>query len=70
MKEIKFCENNYQFETDKVKEELEALEGFNVEEEGCCGYCGECNEGPYALVDDEVVTAENAEELLEKIKEM
>jgi len=70
MKEVKFCENNYQFGTDKVKEKLEDLEGFIVEEEGCCGYCGECSEGAYALVDEEVVTAEKAEELLEKIKEM
>jgi len=69
MKEVKVCENNFQFGTDKVKEKLEALEGFVVEEEGCCGQCGECYEGPYALVDDEVVTAESAEELLEKIKE-
>lgn len=70
MKEVKFCENNYQFGTEEVKNKLEAIEGFAVEESGCCGMCGECYEGPYALVNDEMVQAETAEELLEKIKEV
>jgi uncharacterized protein YuzB (UPF0349 family) len=32
------------------------------------GYCGDCAVGPYALVDDEMIQADTADELLKKIE--
>ncbi|KRQ86336.1 hypothetical protein ABG79_01848 [Caloramator mitchellensis] len=67
---IKFCENNFSHGTDEVVEKLKTLDGVEVEVESCLGYCGDCAVGPYALVDDELVQADTADELFEKIKEM
>jgi len=69
--EVKFCENNFSFGTEEVVKKLEKnYEDVEVSVEGCLGYCGDCAVGPYALVDDELVQAETADELYEKIVEM
>lgn len=71
MAEIKFCENNEPFGTDKVAEKLKnELTDSTVEVEPCLGYCGDCAVGPFALVDDEFIQADTADELYEKIKGM
>lgn len=70
MTEIKFCENNFGHGTDKLVNRIESeLNGVSVEVEPCLGYCGDCAMGPFALVDDELVQAETADELFNKIKE-
>lgn len=69
MAEIKFCENNFDHGVEQVIEKLKA-ENIGVEVEGCLAYCGECAEGPFALVDDELIQADSAEALYEKIKKM
>ena len=53
------------------KDTLDKLrkDGVEVEVESCLGYCGDCAVGPMALVDDELVQADSAEELYEEIKE-
>lgn len=38
--------------------------------ESCLGLCDECAEGPYAVVNDEVVQADDTDELFEKIREI
>ena len=68
MKKIDICENNFALGTDKVKDELEKLGDFEVEAHGCLGYCGECFELPYVLLDGELVSADTPEELIEKLK--
>lgn len=68
MKKVDFCESNFALGTEKIKETLEKDGNFEVNVHGCLGYCGECFEGPFALVDGELVTADTPEELLEKIK--
>jgi uncharacterized protein YuzB (UPF0349 family) len=69
--EVKFCENNFGFGTDEVVKTLqENHKDITVSVEGCLGYCGDCAVGPYALVDDEMIQADTAEELLEKIENM
>ena len=69
MDEVRFCENNFQYDIEEVIARIEdELEGVNVEVESCLGHCDICAEGPFALVNEEVLQAENAEELFEKIK--
>ncbi|MCB2295879.1 YuzB family protein [Clostridium algoriphilum] len=71
MKEIKFCENNFTFGTDETMKKLkENYPGIDITAEDCLGYCGDCAVGPYALVDDELIQADIADELFEKIKSM
>ncbi len=68
--EVKFCENNFSFGTEEVAKALkEKYENIEVSIEGCLGYCGDCAVGPYALVDDEMIQADTADELLKKIED-
>lgn len=71
MTEIKFCENNFTFGTDETMKKLKNdFNDVEVSSDSCLGYCGDCSVGPYALVNDEMVQADTADELLEKIKGM
>lgn len=69
MKKIDVCENNFALGTDKVVEELEKSNEFEIEVHGCLGYCGECCESLFVLLDGEMIQAETAEELLEEIND-
>jgi uncharacterized protein YuzB (UPF0349 family) len=64
---IEFCINNLTADVLEVKQTLEKDPSLDVLEYGCLGNCGICARQPYALVDGELVSAETAEELLEKI---
>lgn len=66
---IEFCVNNLTPEVLKIKEELEKDPELDVVEYGCLGHCMTCAEGPYALVNGDVVTGETAEELLKNIRQ-
>jgi len=71
MTEIKFCENNFTFGTEETMKKLKGnFSDADVSVESCLGYCGDCAVGPYALVNDELIQAETADELYEKIKSM
>jgi|SRR5690606_20202760 uncharacterized protein YuzB (UPF0349 family) len=65
---IEFCVNNLTPDVLKIKEELEQDPELDVVEYGCLGHCMTCAEGPYALVNGDVVTGETAEELLRNIR--
>lgn len=67
MVEIKFCENNYPQGAEEVIAKLEK-DGISFEVEPCLGYCGDCATGPFALVDDEFIQMDTADELYNKIK--
>lgn len=68
MIEIKFCENNFSYGTDEIMEKLkERFDNVNITAESCLGYCGDCAVGPFALVDDELIQADSAEELYDEI---
>lgn len=69
MTDIKFCENNFAHGTEEVVNRL-AEEKINAEVEPCLGYCGECAEKPFALVNDDYIEAESPEELYDKIMEL
>lgn len=64
---IEFCINNLTEDVLEVKKKLEKDPSLDVLEYGCLGNCGICAEGPYALVNGDLISAKTAEELLEKI---
>ncbi|USG66831.1 DUF1450 domain-containing protein [Brevibacillus ruminantium] len=67
---VEFCASNVSSYTKSVMEALENDPELDVDvlEYGCLGYCGECYMLPFALVNGELIQAETAEELLNKIK--
>ncbi|MDP4181319.1 MAG: DUF1450 domain-containing protein [Bacillota bacterium] len=70
MKEIKFCENNFIHGADEVMEKLqEEFPNITIEVEPCLGYCGDCANGPFALVEDDFIEAESSDELYDTIVE-
>lgn len=64
---IEFCASNMHHGTGQVMKKLEGNPDYDVVEYGCLGNCGECYMFPYALVNGEIVAAETAEELLDRI---
>jgi len=65
---IEFCASNMHHGTDEVMRRLEAEpDKYEVIEYGCLGNCGECFLFPYAYVNGEIVAAETADELYDKI---
>jgi uncharacterized protein YuzB (UPF0349 family) len=66
---VEFCINNLTPEVLEVKNKLEQDPGIDVLEYGCLGNCGICAQGPYALVNGEVVAAGTGDDLYRKIKE-
>lgn len=66
---IEFCVNNMHHDTDRMMKRLEENPDFDVIEYGCLGNCGQCYAEPYALVNGEIISAESADALYEKILE-
>ena len=64
---IEFCVGNLANGAQKAREQLEKDPNLDVIEYGCLGYCGVCFEGPYALVNGEVVKGETPDELVKNI---
>lgn len=67
---IEFCVNNMHHGTDDIMRRLSERPDVETIEYGCLGNCGQCYLDPYALVDGEIVSAETAEALYEKIVDM
>ncbi len=66
---IEFCASNMHHGTDEVMRKLEANPEYDVIEYGCLGNCGQCFAEPYAIVNGEIVSAETADALYDKIIE-
>ena len=66
---IEFCISNLANGSQKARAVLEKDLNLDVIEYGCLGYCGICYDGPYALVNGEVVTGETPDKLIENIYE-
>ncbi|MEH6888725.1 YuzB family protein [Bacillus sp. JJ864] len=64
---IEFCVGNLANGAQKAREQLEKDPNLDVIEYGCLGYCGVCFEGPYALVNGEVVKGETSDELVKNV---
>lgn len=70
MSQVKFCEANFEYGTEEVMNKLkENYKDLDISTE-CIGYCGECASGPIALVNDEFVQADTADELYDTIVSM
>ena len=68
---IQFCENNFQYGTQEVKARLmEEFDQADIEVFPCLQLCRECAEGPYAIVNDEIMQTESAEELFQQLRDM
>ncbi|MCX7921484.1 MAG: YuzB family protein [Clostridia bacterium] len=70
MAEIRFCENNFSHGTDEVVEKIKKeFPKAAIDVEPCLGFCGECAQAPYAIVDDEFIQADDPDDLYEVIRE-
>ncbi|MUT68533.1 YuzB family protein [Paenibacillus sp. NEAU-GSW1] len=66
---IEFCAGNMHHDgAQKLLKQFEQNEQYRVIEYGCLGNCGECYLRPFALVDGQIVAAETADELREKVQ--
>lgn len=67
--EIKFCEHNVEKSSESLPEKLkQSFDHVTISVGPCLGYCGSCSKRFYALLDGELVQAENTDELFEKLK--
>lgn len=64
---IKFCENNFVHGTDKIAAKLEE-DGYNVIVMSCLKNCSDCQAMPYAVVKDDIIYADSADYLYDKIR--
>lgn len=67
---VEFCVNNMHHGTDSVMRRVGERPDVDTLEYGCLGNCGQCYLEPYALVDGQIVSAETAEELYDRIMEL
>lgn len=68
-KEIFFCENNVSKGLDEVIERLDReYPDATIYIENCLAHCGTCAETYYAEIDAEIITADEPDELYEKIR--
>lgn len=64
---IEFCVGNLANGSQKARAVLEKDSNLDIIEYGCLGHCGNCYEGPYALVNGEVVVGATNDELIKNI---
>ena len=64
---VEFCISNLANGSQRALEQLEKDPNLDIIEYGCLGYCGKCANTLFAMVNGEIVTAEDAEQLVEKI---
>jgi uncharacterized protein YuzB (UPF0349 family) len=68
---IQFCENNFQYGSEEVKSRLmEEFDEADIEVFPCLELCRECAEGPYAIVNNEIIQTDSAEELFQQLRNM
>ena len=64
---IEFCLSNLASGSYEAKEILEQDEELEVIDYGCLGFCGQCGEAMFALVNGEVVLGETPELLVQNV---
>jgi uncharacterized protein YuzB (UPF0349 family) len=64
---VEFCLSNLSSGSYEAMEILEKDEELDVMDYGCLGFCGQCGESLFALVNGEVVTGETSEQLVKNI---
>ncbi|SMO82742.1 DUF1450 domain-containing protein [Melghirimyces algeriensis] len=66
---VEICINQLTPELEEMIEELENDSEVDVLESPCLGNCEVCAQTPYAMVDGEIITGKDGEELLKKIRQ-
>ncbi|WP_019243784.1 MULTISPECIES: YuzB family protein [Bacillus] len=66
---IEFCVSNVASGSYPALEKLQKDPNLDIVEYGCLSYCGKCGHYMFALVNGEMVTGEDADELVENIYE-
>jgi uncharacterized protein YuzB (UPF0349 family) len=64
---IEFCISNLASGAQKAREKLEKDPNLDIIEYGCLSYCGKCAKSLFALVNGDVVTGEDPDELVQNI---
>ncbi len=68
MVSLTFCEQNFNHGTNEVFEKLKnEYPDTDINVNPCVRYCGECSDGPFALIDSEVISEETPDQLYETI---
>ncbi|HBT73174.1 MAG TPA: DUF1450 domain-containing protein [Lysinibacillus sp.] len=66
---VEFCITNLSLGAADAYDELVERDDIEIEESGCTSHCEICEQSIFALVNGEVVTAEDAETLVQAIDE-
>ncbi|MFS0780326.1 YuzB family protein [Bacillus sp. 1P06AnD] len=66
---VEFCVSNLANGSYPALEKLENDSNIDILEYGCLNYCGKCDHYMYALVNGEMVTGDDPEELVSNIYE-
>ncbi|CUA80465.1 YuzB family protein [Anoxybacillus suryakundensis] len=64
---VEFCISNLANGSQRVLEQLEKDPNLDIIEYGCLGYCGKCANTLFAMVNGDIVTAEDVEQLVERV---
>ncbi|NNU90328.1 YuzB family protein [Anoxybacillus sp. CHMUD] len=64
---VEFCISNLANGSQRALEKLEKDPNLDIIEYGCLGYCGKCANTLFAMVNGDIVTAENADQLVERV---
>ncbi|KOY83695.1 hypothetical protein ADM90_08520 [Lysinibacillus macroides] len=66
---VEFCITNLSLGAADAYDVLIERDDIEVEESGCTSYCEVCEQGLFAIVNGEVVTADDAQALVQAIEE-
>jgi uncharacterized protein YuzB (UPF0349 family) len=64
---IEFCISNLASGAQKAREKLEKDPNLDIIEYGCLSYCGKCAQSLFALVNGDIVTGKDPDELVQNI---
>lgn len=64
---VEFCISNLANGSQRALEQLEKDPNLDIIEYGCLGYCGKCANTLFAMVNGDIVTAEDVEQLVERV---
>ncbi|MEA0563612.1 DUF1450 domain-containing protein [Lysinibacillus irui] len=66
---VEFCITNLSLGSADAYDILMERDDIDIEESGCTSHCEICEQGIFAIVNGEIITAENAETLVQAIDE-
>jgi uncharacterized protein YuzB (UPF0349 family) len=64
---IEFCISNLASGAQKAREKLEKDPNLDIIEYGCLSYCGKCAQSLFALVNGDIVTGKDPDDLVQNI---